>query len=148
MAQASASEDCEALKRAAEESVAGVRQWPKGGAEALREALAKTGTATNVDAAAHERALRLLCIRREILADRATPPEDLELRRSYQMERLVQRMGQGGDARPDEADALALEWVRVGPVSAQTYQALLERFLRSHLQPVSGTSHQGVEHRH
>ena len=148
VAQGEASGDCEALKRAAEESIAQVRRWPKGGAEALREALAKTGTAADLDAAAHERALRLLCIRSEILADRATPPEDLELRRSYQMERLVQRMGQGAEARPDDADALALEWVRVGPVSAQTHEALLRRFLGSHLQPVSGTGHQGIEHRH
>ncbi|HEY3852565.1 MAG TPA: DUF349 domain-containing protein, partial [Steroidobacteraceae bacterium] len=148
VAQGGASEDCEALKRAAEESIGRVGRWPKGGAEALKEVLAKAGTATDFDAAAHEKALRLLCIRSEILADRATPPEDLELRRSYQMERLVQRMGQGGEARPDDADALALEWVRVGPVSAQTREALLERFLRSHLQPVSGAGHQGIEHRH
>jgi Domain of Unknown Function (DUF349) len=148
VAQGGASEGCEALKRAAEECIAQVRQWPKGGAEALREALAKAETAADLDSAAHERALRLLCIRREILADRATTPEDLELRRSYQMERLVQRMGQGGEARPDDADALALEWVRVGPVSAQTHEALLQRFLGSHLQPVSGTGHQGIEHRH
>lgn len=148
VAQGSACEDCDALRRAAEDSIAQVRQWPKGGAEALKEALAKAGIAVGLDAAGHEDALRLLCIRREILADRATPPEDLDLRRSYQMERLVRRMGQGGEARPDEADALALEWARVGPVPAQTHEALLERFLRSHFQPVSGTGHQGIEHRH
>jgi hypothetical protein len=148
-AQGAAAEDCDALKRAAEASITAVRQWPKGGADALREALAKAETeAASLDAAAHERALRLLCIRGEILADRSTPPEDLALRRSYQMERLVQRMGQGSATRPDGPEALALEWIRVGPVSAQTHQALLERFLSSHFQPVSGTGDQGVEHRH
>jgi hypothetical protein len=134
-AQGRPCEDCEALKRSAEDSIARVRQWPKAGAEALRAALAKAGgAAAGLDAAAHEKALRLLCIRREILADRETPPEDMALRRGYQMERLVQRMGQGVETRPDEADGLALEWVRVGPVPAQTHEALLERFLRSHLE--------------
>jgi hypothetical protein len=129
LAQGAASPDCESLKRAAESFIAGDRPWPKGGAEVLGEALSKADAAADLDAAAHESALRMLCIRREILADRPTPAEDQELRRHYQMQRLVQRMGQGSEADPDEADALALEWVRVGPVSAQTHEALLERFL-------------------
>jgi hypothetical protein len=128
VSQGDVSADCDALKQAAETFIAGVRRWPKGGAEATKEALAKAGSAAPADAAAHETALRILCIRSDILTDRPTPPEDQTLRRSYQMECLVRRMGQGADTRPDQWDALALEWIRVGPVPAQIYDSLLARF--------------------
>jgi hypothetical protein len=82
------------------------------------------------DAASHESALRMLCIRCEILTDLPTPPEDQAMRRDYQVQRLVQRMGQRGDANADELDSLALDWVRVGPVSADLHQSLLARFRR------------------
>lgn len=124
-------EECAALKQAAEGFIAGVQKWPKGGAEAVRDALAGAGAGAAGDPAAHERALRMLCIRGEILAERETPAEDQPLRRGYQMERLVQRMGQGGAAPADAPDALALEWVRVGAVPPETHEALLERFLRA-----------------
>jgi hypothetical protein len=51
------------------------------------------------------------------------------LRRSYQMQRLVERMGQGREAGADDWENLALEWIRVGPVEEALRQALLERFL-------------------
>jgi hypothetical protein len=37
-------------------------------------------------------------------------------------------MGQGGDGPPDDREALALEWIRVGPVPAPIYETLLGRF--------------------
>ena len=130
MAQDAASSDGESLKQAAETFIAGVSQWPKGGAQGLKDAWAKIGAAAGQDAAAHESALRMLCIRCEILTDLPTPPEDQALRRDYQVQRLVQRMGQRGETNADELDSLALEWVRVGPVSTGTYEALLARFRR------------------
>ena len=50
--------------------------------------------------------------------------------RDYQLQRLVQQMGQG--LRADEAqwDSLALEWLRVGPVEQSVYASLLRRFRR------------------
>ena len=50
------------------------------------------------------------------------------MRRDYQLQRLVQSMGQG--VRADEAhlDTLAIEWVGAGPVEEEAYQALLQRF--------------------
>jgi hypothetical protein len=120
--------ECEALKQAAENFIAGVQQWPKGGAAASRQSLLAAGSAAPVEAEAHETALRMLCIRSEILDDRATPPEDHALRRSYQMERLVKRLGQGEDAAPDDRVTLILEWMRVGPVPTRIYDGLLERF--------------------
>jgi uncharacterized protein DUF349 len=130
VAQDAASSDREALKQAAETFIAGVPQWPKGGAQALREALLKADAAADLDMVAHETALRTLCIRSEILTDLPTPPEDQALRRDHQVQRLVQRMGQRDEANVDELDALAFEWVRVGPVSAATHDSLLARFLR------------------
>ena len=130
VAQDAASSDGETLKQAAEAFIAGVSHWPKGGAQALEGAWARTGTTAGHDPAAHEKALRMLCIRCEILSDLPTPPEDQAVRRDYQVQRLVQRMGQRGDTNADELDSLALEWVRVGPVSTGTYESLLARFRR------------------
>jgi hypothetical protein len=130
VAQDTALSDREALKLAAETFIAGVRQWPKGSPQALKEAWAKADAAAGLDAAAHEEALRTLCIRGEILADLPTPPEDQPLRRDYQVKRLVQHMGQRSDATADEADTLALEWARVGPVAPGQHETLLSRFLR------------------
>jgi hypothetical protein len=130
VAQDAASSDRESLKQAADTFLAGVQQWPKGGAQALEEAWMKADAAADLDMAAHETALRMLCIRSEILTDLTTTPEDQALRRDYQVQRLVQRMGQRSEANADELDTLALEWVRVGPVSAATYESLLARFRR------------------
>ena len=129
-AQAAPSADRDSLKQAADTFIAGVQLWPKGGAEALDQAWARAQATTSLDSSAHETELRMLCIRSEILADLPTPPEDQALRRDYQMQRLVRRMGQHGEAGADELDAMALEWVRVGPASAGIYESLLARFLR------------------
>jgi hypothetical protein len=128
VAQEAAAEVREALKQSAEAFMAGVQQWPKGGAQALQEAWAKSEARADLDVAAQETALRMLCIRAEIVTDRPTPPEDHALRREYQVQRLVQRMVR--NEAPDELDALALTWARVGPVPAVALAPLLERFLR------------------
>ncbi len=115
------------LKAVAESTLAAARQWPKGGLDALQQGLASDRSA---DFAANEAALRLLCVRAEILADRPTPPEDQPLRRDYQLQRLVQSMGQGISADESQLDALAIEWVGAGPVEESAYQPLLQRFRR------------------
>jgi hypothetical protein len=130
VAQGAAAADREELKQAAEKYIAEVQQWPKGGAQALKEALLKAESAAAHEAASHETELRMLCIRNEILTEAATPPEDQPLRREYQVQRLVQRMGHGSEPGADELDALALEWIRVGPAPASAHQSLFERFLR------------------
>ena len=130
VAQRSASSELEALKQAAEIFIAGVQQWPKGGAQALKEAWLKADAAAGLDPAANETALRMLCIRSEIFTDRPTPPEDQPLRRAYQVQRLVQGLGQRSEENSDDPDAFGLAWVRVGPVALATHEALLARFLR------------------
>ena len=119
-----------ALKQAAETLIAGVPHWPKGAAAALQEAWVKADATAEPGMAANETELRTLCIRSEIAANLPTPPEDQARRRDYQLQRLVQSMGQGRDALHDEPDDLALVWVRIGPVTAAAHESLLARFLQ------------------
>ena len=81
-ARTAPSSELDALKRAAETFIAGVSRFPKGGAEALTTAWANADAAActdpaadaDADAAARETALRVLCIRGEILTDRPRRP--------------------------------------------------------------------------
>ena len=142
-ARTAPSSELDALKRAAETFIAGVSRFPKGGAEALTTAWANADAAActdpaadaDADAAARETALRVLCIRGEILTDRPTPPEDHAARREHQMRRLIERMGQRSETAADTFEALALEWVRARSAEPTIYESLLERFRRSHSPP-------------
>ena len=114
------------LRQVAEEHFAAVTRWPRGGHEAVKTALAK---AAGADLEANEKALRMLCIRAEVLADRPSPPEDQPLRREYQVQRLMQAMGQGITADATQMDTLTLDWVQAGPIEEGRYTQLLERFM-------------------
>jgi hypothetical protein len=122
--------EAEALRQAAETFIAGVQQWPKGGAQALKAVWEKAAAAAQTDASGDEKRLRTLCIRAEILARLETPPEDQALRREYQLQRLVQAMGHPQEPDPNELDALSLEWIHIGPIEGATYATLLQRLLR------------------
>jgi DNA-binding ferritin-like protein len=135
-AGASPEPEREALKRAAESFISGVSQWPKSAPEALGEAWAKAGAPSTQGSPVHERALRMLCIRGEILVGLPTPSEDQALRRDYQMHRLVERMGRQSEAAADSYESLLSEWVRADAVAPLVYESLLERFRR--LRPPRG----------
>jgi hypothetical protein len=123
------SDDCESLRTAAASSVASLEHAPKGTRALLERQMEKVATgAISADLAASEAALRLLCIRAELISDAPTPPEDLPLRREYQMQRLVASMGRGERATTTDLDGLALEWLTVGPVEAAVHDALFVRF--------------------
>jgi len=126
-AQAADPGEREALKQAAETRIAGVAQWPKGSLETLKMELASEADG---DVTANEKALRMLCIRAEIITDTPTPPEDQSMRREYQVQRLIKSMGQGNGGDETALDAMALEWIGVGPTEEATYLSLLERFKR------------------
>jgi hypothetical protein len=124
-------DDRESLRQEAEAFIAALNQWPHGALETLRKELSRDssgGPGAVADPAAHERALRMLCIRAEILSDRPTPEEDQPLRREYQVQRLIKNMGQGTRADDTQLDAMALEWIGAGPIDESTYLPLLERF--------------------
>ena len=124
-------EDCEALQTSAKAAVAGLAHAPKGSRALLEQQMDRAAAAAaGADLAANEAALRLLCIRAELLTDTATPEEDLPLRRDYQMQRLVASMGRGERATPADLDDLAREWLAVGPVEPAVHDALFARFVR------------------
>ncbi len=120
----------EALKQAAENFIAAVPTWPPGGAEVVKERLAKVDSAQQADTPARERMLRMLCVRAEILKERTTPAEDEPLRREYQVQRLIQGMGQGRGAEERDGRALVAEWMRIGAIEPRAHEALEARFLR------------------
>jgi hypothetical protein len=129
--EGAAAEELESLRNTVESAVAALGHAPKAGRAALDQRLARSsGGAFPDDLAANERALRVLCIRAELAAEMTTPPEDLDLRREYQMQRLVASMGQGRRGSPEELENLALEWLAAGPVESTTYEALLARLQR------------------
>jgi hypothetical protein len=138
LAQNAAADECAALKQAAESYIAGAQQWPKAGAQALKSCWARADAAGAADAASasgadgaadEEVRLRTLCIRAELHTSLPTPPEDQELRRAYQLQRLVQSMGRPQEANPGELDALCLEWLQGAPIATATYERLLARFM-------------------
>jgi len=120
----------ETLKQAAESFIDGIQRWPKGGLKTIKEAVARAESISDVDGEAREKALRILCVRGEIRAEISTPAEDEVLRREYQVQRLMQGMGQGISADDGDWDAMALEWIRVGAVTPDLYERLQKRFMR------------------
>ena len=119
----------DALRHAAEEAIAAGARWPKAALDALKTELDRSDAD---DVAANEIKLRQLCIRAEIAVELPTPAEDQPLRREYQVQRLIQTMGQGtGNDRSgggEPLNALALEWIGVGWADEPVYSSLAERF--------------------
>jgi hypothetical protein len=130
-AEGASADECEALRSSATDAVAGLAHAPKGARALLEQQLGAIAAGTvSADLAANEAALRLLCIRAELIADLETPPEDLERRREYQMQRLVAAMGKGERPTPADLDDLAREWLAVGPVATTVHDELFARFER------------------
>jgi Domain of Unknown Function (DUF349) len=131
IAQGQPADECGTRRAAAESAVAGLAHAPKTARAALEDQLTKVAEG-RVDTvlAANEAALRLLCVRAELIAGLPTPPEDHELRGEYQMQRLVAAMGQGERTGPGELSELVLEWLSVGPVEAAVEAALRGRIER------------------
>jgi hypothetical protein len=120
----------ETLKSAVETFMAGVHRWPKGALQVLKQALTRADSASAADGATREQALRMLCIRLEILSSTPTPPEDEALRREYQMRLLMESLGQGRQAEPQAWDAMLLEWIGIGAVAPEVHEDLQRRFVR------------------
>jgi hypothetical protein len=120
----------EVLRAAAETALANLGAAPRFARTTLEKRWAQVaaGEPSPPDPAANEAALRLLCVRAELVTERATPPEDQERRRAYQLRRLVESRNLGADAALASLDELALEWLIVGPVAPATEAALRTRF--------------------
>ncbi len=130
-AAGASADECEDLRSSAAAAVAALTHAPRGSRALLEQQLDGVAAGTvSTDLAANEAALRLLCIRAELIADLETPAEDLQRRRDYQMQRLVAAMGKGERPSPADLDDLAREWLAVGPVAATVHDALFARFER------------------
>jgi hypothetical protein len=119
----------EALKSNADAFIASVRRWPRGGLQAVKQALARATTAPAPDYTAREKALRELCIRAEILSSTPTPPEDEALRRAYQMDLLTKGMGQISETDDRDWDAMLVEWIGIGAIALEAHDELERRFM-------------------
>jgi len=118
----------EDLQQQVKDFMDSVTQWPKNGLAVLE---GKNALSSAVDAQQqreHEKTLKTLCIRAEILTNRDTPAEDKELRMQYQVSRLQQGFGQNTSASGVNIQDLTLEWIAVGPVPTKIYHQLLKRF--------------------
>jgi uncharacterized protein DUF349 len=131
--QAAPEADRQSLRQQADEFLAGLKRGPGGAYQAIKDALAKAESADVADADAREKALRILCIRCEILSETPTPPEDESLRREYQVQRLMQGLGQGALGSGDW-NALLLEWIRVSAIAPALHASLQSRFMQRWLQ--------------
>lgn len=132
VARGAGSDEAEALRIAAEEALATLAQAPKDARGVLeRQVAAVSGGAVGLDPTANVAALRLLCVRAELMVGSESPPEDLELRREHQMRRLVDTLGRGERPGPAATTDLALEWLAVGPVEPAVHDALFARFQRA-----------------
>lgn len=132
VAQGRSPDERETLRASAASAVAALEHAPKQARELLDHRLARlaAGECVETDLAANEEALRLLCIRAELVAGVPSPPEDQERRREYQMQRLVAAMGRGERAQPGDLDELAMAWLAAGPVDAAVAGRMLARFER------------------
>ncbi len=77
-------------------------------------------------------ALKLLCIRAEILANKDSPAEDKTLRMQYQVQALQENFGA---ARADTQEQLAREWISYRGCPTKELAALQQRFLSSTFSP-------------
>lgn len=125
------SDGLDAARSAATAAIATAADAPKAARAALQKQFSQVAAGhVSGNFAANESALRLICIRAELEADVATPESDLNLRRDYQMRRLLQKRALGEDSALANLDELALEWCSVGPVVPSIEAALRGRFDR------------------
>lgn len=105
-------------------------QWPEGVEPVIKHKLTQGKEICAGNIAENEKALRLLCIRSEILADKPTPAEDKGLRMEYQVKLLQKGLGLGQN-NEDARAAIAKAWANVGPVSSEIYKKLYARLMDS-----------------
>lgn len=122
-------EEKQRLQVEAKAYIDSIEQWPKNGLAVLEQKIAQgTNTNTQSNHQENELALKTLCIRAEILGEKATPEEDKALRMAYQVKQLQKGLRQKSTDRRAEMNALIVDWVAVGPVDTGVYLPLLERF--------------------
>ena len=121
-------EERELAKIDIESQLADIR-WPEGVKQPLRakyESMIDASVVGEDTLRSNEEALRILCIRAEILTDNASPESDSALRMSYQMSLLKDGIRYQRDT--ETIQALTTDWLCVGAVPADVYESLFKRF--------------------
>lgn len=113
-----------------ESLVAEMSSWPESTESVIKQKMKNLEEAKQSDVKENEKALKILCIRSEILAEKETPASDKALRMEYQVNMLRQGLGANSAASNAKLD-IALEWAKVGPVAERDYEALATRFLET-----------------
>jgi hypothetical protein len=106
------------------EYLGAIKHWPKGGAQALDRKLAQAVS----DPGANATALRTLAIRAEIATAQPTSEADQTQRRTMQLQALVNGTGRPTATPREQLEALAFEWIAIGPVQTAIYDELFARF--------------------
>jgi hypothetical protein len=104
----------------------------------VRVLTAELARETSADLAANEAALRLLCVRAELLTDTASPPQDDGVRRNWLMQQLVKGLGQARPTPQEAFEGLVHEWLAVGVTADGAHAELRERFLRCRQRALAG----------
>lgn len=102
--------------------------WPEGGLSVIKQKLAVNVSKEEAEKALPTQALRLLCVRSEILSNAETPAEDKPIRTEYQLELLQKGLGSKEDPKQAKLQ-LAKEWAAVVPTESEAeYRELFTRF--------------------
>lgn len=122
----------DSLKIRIDQSVEAVRVWPENlkvlimkRVDALNDPQ-RTVSSKSKDASQSVDALRLLCIRAEILANKESEPTDSEMRMQYQMGLLKEGVRYQRDDKT--INSLLIDWVMAPYVDDVHYSPLLKRF--------------------
>lgn len=119
------SEEAQGLVTDANEKIAAINPLPGGGLKAVQQKLVLP-LVTDVEE--NLLALRMLCVRAEVLCGLSTPAADQPLRMAYQVKQLEQNFGQKPGDPKVEMESLVFEWIAVGPVETADYEPLFQRF--------------------
>src|SRR5690554_79081 len=120
------SEKAQGLVAETNEKITAINPLPNGGLKALQQKLVVPLVVTDIDE--NLLALRMLCVRAEVLCGVSTPAADQSLRMAYQVKQLEQNFGQKPGDLKTELESLVFEWVSVGPVETADYEPLFQRF--------------------
>jgi len=119
--------DTQAAREQAEVSLDGIEHWPGDSHRILQQRLEQVSALSSGQQEQNLKALRLLCIRAEILQDQDSPEDDKPLRMSYQMQQLQTGLGKPDDSAQD----LLQEWLSLPAVPDPDYTKLLHRFQKT-----------------
>ncbi len=116
--------DQSAKRTELDEFIASVDQWPDGCFNLIKQRMAAQDFEVKED---NLKALKILCIRVEILSEKETPEQDKSLRMEYQVNMLKKGIGTVIQEE-NVAASIAKEWGQAGPVSQEDYASVFKRF--------------------